>query len=383
MGSIIVLCDPFQTLKNSEYLKNKYVQFDDKTREDLLKTVKTGKVKFDRIEYFENKYSFKIVQEKFIKLTQLMDKFDSNDSVDKYYKFTKKVVQNNNVNVDHIFVSFEPYQILRESDYLQSKYAQFSDINKKLLLQISKSDISLFETIKTYEEKYQIEIPTDDFIELAKLLNKFENFEEMDTFYDFSKKVSDGKEPRAKLLHELYDPFQAMKESEYLKNKYIQFDEKARDALLKTAKEGKVKFDRIEYFEGTYTIQVPLDKFIIASHLLSRFSTNKSLNSFIEKNYKNHFNQLNIDDFLDYLAGDSYSRIVMISYDYYLKHKILFYLGIFGIILLMLYLVRGYRINHIVQNKRKKKLLPIADISDEEETGEQDDKINTNNKELK
>ncbi len=355
MKQLLSLYQPYQILKESKYLQTRYVELNPKDRDGLLDAVKSKKIEFDRIAYFEENNNLKVESGEFVVMAELFDRFSADSDVDKFYDFVVKVLKSKYTKYGETLVLFTPYQILSDSEYLKTQYIELSDEDRKELLQYVKKSKKTFENIESYEENYKVKISSLSFIDVALLLSKFSGIDTIKDFYSFVKTVEQKVTPQA--LLSLYQPYQILKESKYLQTRYVELNPKDRDGLLDAVKSKKIEFDRIAYFEENNNLKVESGEFVAMAELFSRFSSNGDVDKFLS-DYREDFLSIDLKQMQEYLLSNMLEKNLMILLDLYSKHKQLSFLLLMIIFTLFVYVVRRVKKTKKMTRKNEVLLLP-------------------------
>jgi acyl carrier protein len=344
----------YELLKNNKYLMERYVQLKESDRERLLSVAEEGKVRFDNIAYYEKKYENEVPSEQFVAMAELLNKFSDEDEIDKFYAFVTKAIYSDSYTYPQLNTLYAPYRILSESEYLQNKYSGLGETDRKKLLKLAKENISLFDNIQKFEISHQnIKISKIDFIKMALLLSKFKNTETIGKFYNFVKLVKQGTViPND--MHMLNEPYQVLKDNEYLMEKYASLEKEDRIRLLDVGKEQKMDFGKIAYFESKYNIDIPSNEFVAMAKLFSKFLSTQKINISITK-YKDNFGKIDLKNLKIYLQSNTATKYIMIMKEVIIKNIAFFYLLISVFLLATIYFM--YRKKYVKNNTVEVRLL--------------------------
>jgi hypothetical protein len=178
------LFDPYKVLSGNKYLQSKYATLSKEGRQELLKMAKENMAVFNRIQEFEDLYpAVEISSDAYLKAAKLLGNFNTVEGMKDFYEFVS-LVHHGQVDISEIYALYHPYQLLKGNEYLMKRYAALEEVDRDKLLAAVEEGKTDFGKIAYFEGTYNIQVPSSEFVSMAKLLSRFASKKEIDKYIE-------------------------------------------------------------------------------------------------------------------------------------------------------------------------------------------------------
>ena len=164
-----------------KYIITKLLHLNDQSKElFLLKLNKLDDIyTLYNIMSLNNKFDIDYSVDDFFAAADFFDTFYNKEDAKTFFNFAN--ISTSNLSLKNLQNLREPYEVLKGNLYLQKKYGQMDRTQREELLKLVESKETDFGKIAYFEKVSSFEVPTQDFLEMIKTINKFPSTHSIDS----------------------------------------------------------------------------------------------------------------------------------------------------------------------------------------------------------